>query len=457
MTQQRASRACDPCKRRKIRCNGQKKCQQCTHIGLRCTYAPHPVQRARKERRRGSVIAECRTWSSSGSVPSSIQSHPNPAFFLDFLPSYIEYVYPLSPVVTEAEARDMILHMNDCRDAASFAYIFAAVTLNLGRSDPLQQESTKRDQISILLTRSLEHRRPFHLDSKPGITDLMTSLFTQMCSIGLRRLDLGFLYLREAISLLYMLQADLDDESAPRWQRAYWECFMHERFTALTYQRPTCLTPLSRLPVHDPSLPEHVEDGFNHNIMNFCLVDQEFLHFLMGDRSGVTVDWIEKKQQQLEDTDWHREVSRLPEILQADLIITRHWLRTLTWQIALSNTLLSSASSPGSSLLSLSFPLRLSNQLRQFLRAIPRDIVAIHGSGILEKLFEIANTITDVVLHLHCAPGNETIQRIHDILFLKNFVFSFAGFQALRPAVLTQKFEQIRLKYPEIKEIELLL
>jgi hypothetical protein len=91
------------------------------------------------------------------------------------------------------------------------------------------------------------------------------------------------------------------------------------------------------------------------------------------------------------------------------------------------------------------------------LRAIPRDIVAIHGSGILEKLFEIANTTTDVVLHLHCAPRNEIVQGIHDILFLKDFVFSFAGFQALRPAVLTQKFEQIRLKYPEIREIELLL
>lgn len=369
----------------------------------------------------------------------------------------MECVYPMSPIVTEAEARDMILHMSDSPESASFVYIFAAVTLNLSRSDFAQDDPAKRERIATLLTRSLEHRQLFNLDSKPGITALVTSLFTQICCIGLRRLDLGFLYLREAISLLYMLKADYGDGSASKWQRAYWECFMHERFTALTYQRPTCLTPLPGLPVHDTSLPEHVENGFNHNIMNFCLVDDEFLHFWMGDRSGVTVAWIEKKQRQLEDNDWHREVSQLPEILQADLIITKHWLRTLTWQIALSNTLLSSASSPGSSLLSLSFPLRLSNQLRQFLTTIPRDIVAIHGSGILEKLFEIANTITDVVLHLNYAPGNETVQRIHDILFLKDFVFSFVGFQALRPAVLTQKFELIRQKYPEIKEIELLL
>ena len=87
---------------------------------------------------------------------------------------------------------------------------------------------------------------------------------------------------------------------------------------------------------------------------------------------------------------------------------------------------------------------------------IPRDLVGIHGSGILKKLFEIASTITDAVLHVRHAAGDETVRRIHDILFLKDFLFSFAGFQNLWPEVLTQKFELIRDKYPEIKEMELL-
>ncbi|KAK9242450.1 hypothetical protein V1506DRAFT_547509 [Lipomyces tetrasporus] len=34
----RSAQACDPCRRRKVRCNGQPNCQQCTHVGLVCTY-----------------------------------------------------------------------------------------------------------------------------------------------------------------------------------------------------------------------------------------------------------------------------------------------------------------------------------------------------------------------------------------------------------------------------------
>ncbi|KAJ5736823.1 uncharacterized protein N7483_001948 [Penicillium malachiteum] len=367
----------------------------------------------------------------------------------------------MSPVVPAAEIREMIERMSDVPEAASFVYIYAAVTLDLTRREPVQETSATRDRIAMLLTRSLELRPRRDLTWQVGIEDVMGCVFTEMACITLRRPDLGFVYLREAISLLYMLNADSEEALAnmtqirrARLQRAYWECFVHERFTALTYNRPSCLGPLNTLPDHDPTLPDDVETSFNYCIESFCLVDRQFLDFWLGDRSQVTAEWIEDKQRQLEDIDWHREVSQLPQMQQADLVITRHWLRTLTWQIALSNTLLSS--SPASLLLSLSFPLRLSNSLRHFLVTIPRDLVEIHGSGILKKLFEIASTITDVVLHMTHAPGDETVERIHDILFLKRFVYSFAGLQNLWPEILTQKFEIIREKYPDIKEINLL-
>lgn len=88
----------------------------------------------------------------------------------------------------------------------------------------------------------------------------------------------------------------------------------------------------------------------------------------------------------------------LSAMQQADLIITRQWLRTLTWQMAMSNTLLSSV--PQSESLSLTLPTRLSSQLRQFLRRMSHDSIRIHGSGILSKLFEITDTIADVMIHL---------------------------------------------------------
>ncbi|KAJ5083692.1 hypothetical protein N7456_013119 [Penicillium angulare] len=472
----RTLRACDSCKRRKVRCNGQSKCQQCTHSGLPCTYTNTSSDRPRKKNvRRGAVIAECRTLNlrpgksatlldheKPSYMPSSNTSRFNPAFFFDLLGDYEQYVFPMSPVIPADEIREMIGQMDENKNIASFVYIYAAATLDLTRSEPVQEAPGTRDRIATLLTRSLELRRRPTLDSHVSIVDVMSGVFTEMAFCTLRRPDLAFIYLREAISLLYMLNveseealANLDPMQRARLQRAYWECFVHERFTALTENRPPCLGPLKTHPDHDATLPPDVETGWQLCIDNFRLVDREFLDFWLGGRSEVTADWIEDKQRHLEDDEWHCEVSRLPQMQQADLVITRHWLRTLTWQIALSNTLLSS--SPGSSLLlSLSFPLRLSNQLRQFLMTIPRDLVGIHGSGILKKLFEIASTITDVVLNVPHASGDETVRRIHDILFLKEFLFSFTGFQNLWPEVLTQKFQLIRDRYPEIKEMELL-
>jgi len=56
--QKRASKACDACKRRKVKCNGQERCQQCAHLGLRCVYSASGKQRS--QGKRGHVISEFR-------------------------------------------------------------------------------------------------------------------------------------------------------------------------------------------------------------------------------------------------------------------------------------------------------------------------------------------------------------------------------------------------------------
>lgn len=47
---------------------------------------------------------------------------------------------------------------------------------------------------------------------------------------------------------------------------------------------------------------------------------------------------------------------------QADLVITKHWMRLLLWQIGLSKCLLSSASNEQA--MSLLFPIAVSTELR---------------------------------------------------------------------------------------------
>lgn len=66
--QKRVSKACDACKRRKVKCNGKDRCQQCAHLGLRCIYSPSSKHRS--QGKRGHIISEFRNRSYSGSVTS---------------------------------------------------------------------------------------------------------------------------------------------------------------------------------------------------------------------------------------------------------------------------------------------------------------------------------------------------------------------------------------------------
>ncbi|KFY11048.1 hypothetical protein V491_07356 [Pseudogymnoascus sp. VKM F-3775] len=135
-------------------------------------------------------------------------------------------VYPVSPVITESEVRHCIERIGSDRDGTSFLYAYAAVTINLSRIDTVQFAPDIREQIGDLLTKSFEHRGLLGLNEQPTMLRVMSSLFIEMCLMGLRKPDLAFTYLRETISLLYMLHVDKPEvmSSLPPRERVAAHC-----------------------------------------------------------------------------------------------------------------------------------------------------------------------------------------------------------------------------------------
>jgi hypothetical protein len=394
------------------------------------------------------------------SVPHTPTLHlMDPDFFLGLIPDYLSAVYPVNPVITETEILQCVEHMHNSREACSFLYAFAAVTINLTKTDPMQFAPDIKDQVANLLNRCFDQMEPMHMNSEPSLIKVMRNIFCEICLMGLSKMDLGFYYLREAIAMLQILGVGNADPSFVNARpdkhkliRAYWECFIHERYTALTDYKPTCLHQLSRLPEHDPSIDPGIEQGWLNLIKTFLVVDDPFINYWVGDRMLVTSEWVEAKHSELEDEQWEQEVHLLTQMQQADLIITRQWLRTLTWQMALSNLFLSSH--PSNDAMSLTLPLRLSSQLRHFLDGMRPKDVGIHGTGILQKLFEITITIADVVIHHPDASKEDMLLRADDVLFLKKFVFSFPRIHDSHRVALTSRIEQMMMKYPEISDLE---
>ncbi|RVX76106.1 hypothetical protein B0A52_00463 [Exophiala mesophila] len=485
--QQRVLQACSACKRRKVRCTGQQPCSQCDRLSIQCVYVGPEVLAVGRSRlgvaNRGAIITESRAQSSndelslshsqaqaqaqaisSPSVSSTASratapvdvSRYGPVFMYSLVSDYMAKLYPICPVLDETDLRVQIDMMYTDNDAATLVYAFAALALLLMQVSETGRESGCYSQCAELLALSLQHYKPLDFDSKPNLTRIIGCLFLEMGLLSVDRKDLSFFYLHQAISLMLMHGLDyflgeitIDPVERARRERVYWVCFIHERHQAIEGSNMICLEPLPSLPDVAFLASDSVGRGWNHIIQTFLVIDRDFVRFWKGDRSSLTAEWIQTKHQQFTDPSWELEVSTLAPTQQADLIITRQWLRTLLWQMAMSKVLLSSAAGPSEGL-SLSMPLRLSSQLKACFDRVSSRSVAIDVIGLISKLFEITNTIADVLVALPLGDSvEEKRSRIQDFLFAKNFLFDLPHVKPIYRDILEDKVRQIRHSYSD--------
>lgn len=379
------------------------------------------------------------------------------AFYSSFLHDYEKSVYPVNPIISPPEVRASINEMCFSREARAFVYSYVAVTINLTHCEPEAAHETSA-QVLYWVTETIKARELIMPDKMITVRNNMTSQFLHICFMSLRNLDTAFYYLRESITMIQMQRIDqpsaMKSFSLPeraRRQRLYCEAAVHERFVAIVDCRPIVLPPLPHLPEDDPTLPRTIQDGWTQIIKLFSLIDSEFVDNWLSTTANsttVTLSWIENKHKQIdaELADGNEELSRLSDMQQADLIITKHWLRTLVWQMAMSKLLLSSAASKES--MSLLFPVRLSVQLRSLVTKLSREAIEIHGSGIQQKLSEVTNTIADVIMTVPAATMDETAGRADDFMFLINFLFSLPRFDGKQRDILQRKLEQLQSMFP---------
>ncbi|EJT82599.1 hypothetical protein GGTG_02572 [Gaeumannomyces tritici R3-111a-1] len=341
---------------------------------------------------------------------------------------------------------------------------------------------------------------------------IMTAVFLEICLMAFDRYNEAFLCLREAAALAQLLRVDQlllsqrDDDEDPcrrpspiypvssppllppsetaRRIRMYWEVFIHERFLAIIAYLPPSLPPLPLGPTlralrNDQSVPAYINAGFSSLIEMFTIIDADFLRNWLGpDKSGITPEWIEAKRLQLDTLEFLPSDAETPAsspanptgttavgdhpqgfvvlttLQKADLVITRQWMLTLLWQMAISNCQLRStcsaeaqAATAGPSPtteandMSLQLPVRLSQQLRRVVIQLGRRSIELNGTGIVQKLFEITNTFGDVIIHVPPSGGEpEARQRRDDFTFLLDFLRDFSALNKTQEQILADKY-----------------
>ncbi|KAI1615992.1 hypothetical protein EDD36DRAFT_414908 [Exophiala viscosa] len=290
----------------------------------------------------------------------------------------------------------------------------------------------------------------------------MTSVCVHVCLLAHHvDDDMAFVYLREAVTGMQILGTRAPEESradpplsqngAAQRQRLYWLIFIHERYAAIADFRAPILVPLSSLPEPDGALDAGIQQWYTGIIERFSMLDGVFITNWTTKDSHPPADiaWIEEKQSQLsqcvELSGQQRQL--LTVMQQADLVVTSYWLRTLLWQIALSKFLLTTDTSAES--MSIFFPLRLSHQLQWLLTTISRDAIEVHGAGILRKIFDITNTVADILIQLTPSTLRGDIEeRIGDFIFLYDYLNTMSRFHDAEKKMLREKRERIDVFFP---------
>ncbi|KXT08232.1 hypothetical protein AC579_1297 [Pseudocercospora musae] len=420
-----AKRACDACHRRKVKCigDGTRPCKNCTSAGLTCTYNAIPQKKGPKGSR-AKVISELRETQRQSQLAAKrfdVDSPPHsPArlrqvglLSMKMMTTCVDYffanLYPTQPILHRQKVGEVIGQMEQnveayCLVVSLCAYMMIQPNMVVPPDAFEGLETPPQPSLQLghaLLQEALRVRRGHNYIENPSIWSVITSFFFFGSYFCLDRHNTAWFHLREATTLAQIM--GMHDESSyqtsdlvenSRRRRLYWLLFVTERAYALQQHKPLTLHATINLPTMDEDPAETVElNGFIHLVHLFRPFDDTFVGLWNKARVGCTTEWLARLQQQLTDA--------LPQYLQCtesqavDLRCSQQWLRTMVWQLSISHGFLSSAAADNA--MSFKYPIEISRDLVHSASQFSQQSMEVHGVGLIEKLFDVACTLTDVM------------------------------------------------------------
>ncbi|KAF7942969.1 hypothetical protein EAE96_010918 [Botrytis aclada] len=420
-------RACDACHRRKVKCDGINPCRNCSSAQLSCTYHAIPQKKGPKGSR-AKVISELRqnqqsslsakTANRMNGVQSPLCSPtlaPTPGLLTtEMVKECTEFffanMYPTMPILHRERLEQQALYVDQnvdtyCLLTAMCAFMMIQPGMGIP-GDPLGLDNLPGANIvsgTLLLEETLKVRKSYDYCESPTQNSLVTSFFIFACYYGLDLHNKAWFHLREATTLAHTLEMVKEDTyhqfdiiESSRRRRLYWLLFVTERSYALQRHRPLSLQATINLPSinDDPTDPQnHHLDGFIHLVNVYRPFDDQFVALWNKTRTDCSPAYLASLQKQLSEA--------LPVYLNttenqtADLRTSQQWLRTMVWQLSIQNGCLSSNCDDPS--MTFQYPVDIARDLAQMTSQFSHQSMEVHGVGLIEKLFDVACSLTDVL------------------------------------------------------------
>ncbi|KAL2786249.1 fungal-specific transcription factor domain-containing protein [Aspergillus keveii] len=441
-------KACDGCKIRKIRCGGGHPCRPCTNARIQCTYIR--VHQARGPQKLRATTRYLIEQNQRNNVANDHQSDTTVAgperlstnVIASLLYIYHVRMYPVWPVV---HVDNLIANLQ--RDSEGTDYETRALATAVAAATMAQLRLGKNcvsDRSMTADTFACECLRARQSPEYRSIVNLNTVRTAFFLHVYYENQQPGgsesILYLREAISLAQMMflhreasYSGLDHAEAQIRRRVLWLLFVTERGVCILHKLPVVLKTDTAMPDVDAHDEPQVLPAFLKLLALFRLFEESKMFDIIED-SHLGYNQAVRSARVTEPTaydilqDRFRDglsgLEQICDVQRADLCVTRHWMRMLTWKALYGQMI----QGPSASQLSISpmFPLLVARDLVDAISRLPRTALQAHGFGMQLKLHEIANSLADAITSISMLPEapawdqdirpSSVITRLHSIL-----------------------------------------
>jgi hypothetical protein len=326
------------------------------------------------------------------------------------LDGFFKHKHPITPILHRRQVEQYCASSQKSPDSyALFASCCSVISLSPGILPPVEDSSQNTQLVlpstEFLIQETLRARQSCDLAEEPSLTHIQTSFFLFSTFFCLGKDNSAWFYIREAITMLQTLRyheeityTNLTDPLLATYaRRMFWVLFITERAYALQRHRPLTLRATLELPVAEPHISDaQVLPGFLDLISLFRHFDVDFIETWNSDAASSSSD---TSASFLILQDYLKQA--LPSVLsysemqQADLLISRQWLKVMVWQLCVSRTALSSTGTDDS--MSLQYPVTIARDAVLVSQLLPTRALEANGVGILEKIFDIGCSLADLL------------------------------------------------------------
>ena len=317
----------------------------------------------------------------------------------DCIEAFFTSMYPTMPILHRGRLLEKVEYDLD-RSVETYCLIgslCAFIMVQPGMKNPgnfaMDAVAVKERCIaaSALLEEVIHVRKSYDYIDAPTLDGVRTSFFLYAACFNLDRHNTAWFHLREATTLAHIMglheeQTYIVGERLSNIykRRLYWLLFLTERAYSIERHRPLTLHATIELPTlgEEPEQASTIS-GFLHMINLFRALDDTFIGLWNKSRSDCSTAWLASLQQQLSDA--------LPPNLNstesqaADIRISQQWLRTMVWQLSITNGYLSS-SSPDSSM-TFKYPIEIARDLARDISILSLQSMEVHGIGLVSSAF----------------------------------------------------------------------